>query len=151
MGMPFYKIIGPKNKEGGGSELEKRIKKAADSVVNFETTYIAKDGREIPVNFSASVMRDEEGKEQGIVCDGGDITEWKRVDEERQKYMAELERFNRLAVGRELKMIELKKEMNRLCERLGEKPRYDISFVDDNKITNYEIRNTGGKKENEKG
>ncbi len=130
IGMPFDKIIGPKDKEGGKIELGKRIKEAADSVVNFETTYIAKDGREIPVNFSASVMRDEEGREQGIVCDGGDITEWKRADEERQKYMAELERFNRLAVGRELQMIKLKREVNEAYERLGEKPPYELSLVD---------------------
>ncbi len=136
--MPFDKIIGPKDKEGGEIELEKRIKEAADSVVNFETTYIAKDGREIPVNFSASVMRDEEGREQGIVCDGGDITEWKRAEEERQKYMAELERFNRLAVGRELQMIKLKREVNEAYERLGEKPPYDLSSVDGETNENYE-------------
>ena len=33
--------------------------------------------------------------------------------------MEELEKFNRLAVGRELKMIELKKEIERLKEELG--------------------------------
>jgi len=130
IGMPFDKIIGPRDKEGGEIELEKLIKEAADSVVNFETTYIAKDGREIPVNFSASVMRDEKGKLQGLVCDAGDITERKKAEEERQKYMAELERFNRLAVGREMVVIELKQEVNRLSARLDEKPPYDLSFVD---------------------
>ena len=161
IGMPFDKIIGPKNKEGGGIGLEKLIKETADSVVNFETTYIAKDGKEIPVNFSASVMRDEEGRLQGIVCDGGDITERKKAEEERQKSMAELERFNRLTVGRELRMIELKQEVNQLYERLGEKPPYDLTFVDEHKITNEELRitneelneklETGDEKKNEKG
>ena len=130
IGMPFDKIIGPRDKERGKIKLEKLIKEAADSVVNFETTYIAKDGREIPVNLSASVMRDEEGKLQGVVCDGADITERKKAEEERQKYVAELEQFNRLAVDRELKMIELKREVNRAYERLGEKPPYDLSSVD---------------------
>lgn len=37
-------------------------------------------------------------------------------------------RFNRLAVGRELRIIELKKEMNRLLERLGESPCYPLDF-----------------------
>jgi hypothetical protein len=35
----------------------------------------------------------------------------------------ELTRFNRLVVGREVRMIELKQEVNELCRRLGEPPR----------------------------
>jgi len=36
----------------------------------------------------------------------------------------ELEQFNRASVGRELRMIELKEEINELCRRLGEAPRH---------------------------
>jgi PAS domain S-box-containing protein len=39
----------------------------------------------------------------------------------------ELERFNRAAVGRELRMIELKQEINELCHRLGEPPRHAMN------------------------
>ena len=137
IGMSFNEIIGPKNKEEGGIELEKRLKEAAGSAVSFETSYRAKDGREIPVNFSASVMTDEEGRRQGIVCDAGDITERKKRKEEIRKYITELEQFNRLAVDRELRMIELKREVNELYERLGEEPPYDLSFADDKR--NYEL------------
>ena len=128
IGMSFDEIIGPKNKEGGGGiELGKWLKEAAGSAVCSETTYRAKDGREIPVSFSSSVMTDEEGRLQGIVCDAEDITERKKSEEEIRKYMAELEQFNRLAVDRELKMIELKKEINALLVQLGEEPRYEIA------------------------
>ena len=138
IGMSFDDIIGPKNKEEeGGIELEKRLKGAAGSAVSFETSYRAKDGREIPVNFSASVMTDEEGRRQGIVCDAGDITERKKRKEEIRKYITELEQFNRLAVDRELRMIELKREVNVLYKRQGEEPPYDLSFADDKR--NYEL------------
>jgi DNA-binding NtrC family response regulator len=40
--------------------------------------------------------------------------------------IVELERFNDLSVGRELKMIDLKKEVNQLLLRLGEKEKYKI-------------------------
>ncbi len=36
----------------------------------------------------------------------------------------ELERFNRLTMGREMRVIELKREVNDLMHRLGEEPRY---------------------------
>ena len=39
---------------------------------------------------------------------------------------AELEHFNRVMVGRELRMIELKKEVNELCARAGQAPRYSL-------------------------
>ncbi len=40
----------------------------------------------------------------------------------------ELERFNRVAVGRELRMIELKTEVNELCRKSGGSPRYQMEF-----------------------
>jgi hypothetical protein len=36
----------------------------------------------------------------------------------------ELERFNRAMIGREMRMIELKREINELCRRLGEPARH---------------------------
>ena len=39
-----------------------------------------------------------------------------------------MERFNRLSVGRELQMIELKKEINELCRRAGEAQRFRTEF-----------------------
>jgi diguanylate cyclase (GGDEF)-like protein/PAS domain S-box-containing protein len=49
--------------------------------VNRETTYRSKDGRSIPVLFSAAAMRNEQGHVQGIVCVAQDLTERKRAEE----------------------------------------------------------------------
>jgi DNA-binding response OmpR family regulator len=38
-----------------------------------------------------------------------------------------LNRFNQTVVGRELRMIELKREVNELCAKLGEPPRHRIA------------------------
>ncbi|MCX6916073.1 MAG: PAS domain S-box protein [Verrucomicrobia bacterium] len=66
-----------------------------------------------------------------LVGTGIDITERKQAEEAlRQKAEAlrasnaELEQFNRAMVGRELRMIDLKQEINELCRRLGEPPRH---------------------------
>ena len=51
-----------------------------------------------------------------------------------QAHAEELDRFNRLAVGRELRMIELKKEVEEVCQRHGEATRYPIELADDTGI-----------------
>jgi len=48
--------------------------------------------------------------------------------DELRLHSEEMSRFNRVAVGRELRMIELKKEVDQLCQRLGESPRYPLEF-----------------------
>ena len=51
------------------------------SVVSMENTYLSKDGRKIPVLFSSSIMRDNDGKIQEIICTALDITERKQFEE----------------------------------------------------------------------
>jgi hypothetical protein len=40
--------------------------------------------------------------------------------------VADLERFNRLVIGREERMIQLKEEINGLTEKLGGEKKYNI-------------------------
>jgi len=56
-----------------------------------------------------------------------DITERKKAEEALKKKNKELETFNRLTVGRELRMIELKKEVNELLEKLGKEAKYKMA------------------------
>jgi len=60
----------------------------------------------------------------------------KRAEEEIQRHIEELRknneeltRFNRFSVGREMRMIELKKEINELCGKAGLQLRYPLDFV----------------------
>lgn len=62
-----------------------------------------------------------------------DIREAKRAERQLKRNMAELEKFNRLAVGRELRMIELKRELNDAARKAGLAEPYDLSFAEANK------------------
>ena len=62
-----------------GTRLTKLIEEG--SIHNYDMTYLTKTGEEIPVSFSGSVMRDEEGELVGIVGIARDITERKRAEE----------------------------------------------------------------------
>ena len=57
-----------------------------------------------------------------------DITEHKQTMEALRSTNEELERFNRVAVDRESRMIELKKQINELCAQAGLSGRYAIAF-----------------------
>jgi len=65
---------------------------------------------EIKVQARTKELRELTEKQEEII---------KERTKDLQEKMKELERFNRLAVGRELKMIELKKEIEKLQKELG--------------------------------
>jgi hypothetical protein len=76
--------------------------------------------------YNASVYKDARGGVLGVFAAARDVTAQKRAEaeiaEQRSKELerlAELERFQKLTVGRELKMIELKKEIEELKKRPG--------------------------------
>lgn len=80
-------------------------------------------------------LKEEDGGMAGVVHVARDISELKRAEESLKGHLEELkdtnnelERFNRVSVGRELRMIELKKEINELCLKIGEAKRYALEF-----------------------
>ena len=66
-----------------GSILEALLMQG--TVSNVETTYLTKDGKCIPMSLSGSLMQDERGQIQGLVCVAQDITERKRMEEEKRQ------------------------------------------------------------------
>jgi PAS domain S-box-containing protein len=67
-----------------------------------------------------------EGKEPLLGGIAIDITEMKRNSESVREKAIELERINSLMIGRELKMIELKKEINLMLVSMGQPEKYVI-------------------------
>ncbi|MGO8675262.1 MAG: response regulator [Limisphaerales bacterium] len=71
-------------------------------------------------------------KRQYVNFYGMDVTERKRAEDQLRQTNEELTRFNNAAVGRELRMIELKKEVNALCAQAGQPPRYALESDETN-------------------
>ena len=57
-----------------------------------------------------------------------DVNDIKQAEQEIRRNLEELTRFNQLMVGRELRMIDLKKEVNDLCDKLGQQKRHSLDF-----------------------
>ncbi|MEM5812542.1 MAG: PAS domain S-box protein [Candidatus Aenigmatarchaeota archaeon] len=111
--IPYPKIVHPEDLQRVGEEVSRYSKM---KIKGFKQEYriVTKSGDVRWIDDRTWVRRDPSGKithYQGIVMD---ITERKRMEEELQAKIRDLERFNRLAVGRELRMIELKKRIKEL-------------------------------------
>jgi PAS domain S-box-containing protein len=87
---------------------------------------IVVDGKTKWVREKAYLEFDNNGGLLGGFGITQDITERKRAEEELRARNAELTEFNSLMVDRELRMIELKEEVNALCRQAGEPPRYAV-------------------------
>jgi len=90
-----------------------------------------------PLLVRINPYRTEQTRHQGVVVTFIDISELKQAErdlkrraEELARANRELDRFNRLAIGREERIIELKSEINRLARALGLQEPYDLAFVD---------------------
>jgi PAS domain S-box-containing protein len=73
---------------------------------------------------SKTPYRDAEGRVIGIIGVARDITERKRAEAALQASNKELQAWHNATVGRELRMVELKKEIDALCVQFGQPPRY---------------------------
>ncbi|HBH46425.1 MAG: hypothetical protein A2445_03385 [Candidatus Jacksonbacteria bacterium RIFOXYC2_FULL_44_29] len=92
-------------------------------IFGFETVVRSKSGREIIVSVSAIARRDEDGEVVGYIFSLVDITETKKFEKQLTEQIQNLEKFQRLTVGREIKMIELKREISKLQKRGSKSPK----------------------------
>lgn len=58
-----------------------------------------------------------------------EVAERRRAEERLAEHARQLEKFNKLAVGRELRMVELKREINELAASLGRPEPYDVDHL----------------------
>ena len=78
--------------DSGASEVLREIRKRGGTVSGFESVLRSKDGSNIPVLISASVLLDEDGNEIGTVGFATDQRERKREQENLQKAYDDLEK-----------------------------------------------------------
>ena len=89
--------------------------KGTTNIMEIELRH--KDGRPVIMESSTRMVK-EDGRVVGFLNVLRDVTDRRKSETEVRGQAEELEKFNRLAVGRELKMVELKKRIAELEEKL---------------------------------
>lgn len=86
----------------------------------LELEVTCKDGSRKSVVLNGSVLGSD------VLLAFFDVTDRRSAEDALQRKVLELERFNRAMVDRELRIIELKREINRLLAATGQSARYRI-------------------------
>lgn len=122
IGMEVWKLVRPEEREMLKGRGEKRLK-GEDIPSYYEYRGVTKDGTTIWVGVTATVI--EYSKRPAVLVNVQDITErkqseetLKRLTDELQKRVKELEDFHDIVVGRELEMARLEEENERLREEI---------------------------------
>jgi PAS domain S-box-containing protein len=117
IGKDYFSLIYKGDREAARNRVEKRLT-GEDIPDRHEIRRINKDGKFLWTEVVATVIQ-YKGR-PAIMGNIIDISQRKQAEKEVKNRIQELEEFYDMAVGRELRNIELKKEIKKLKEELAE-------------------------------
>ena len=133
-GKTFLELTHPDDLPGHW-EGYSRLLRGEIAVYETEKRLVRKDGTSVWTHATVNLVADAANRPLCTVAITLDITERKGAEEalseshaQLRAHAEELTRFNRVAIGRELRMIELKNEVDEVCRRHGEAARYPVDF-----------------------
>lgn len=117
-------LIAPEHVSRSLSLLAKNMMGLSTGVDEF--TLIRADGARIETEITTYPVKIK--GHSYVLGIARDVTERKKSQEALVRTLMELKQYKEITVGRENKMVELKKEVNRLSKELGRSEPYDVSF-----------------------
>ena len=116
IGRPFTSFMFEEDVSDHLLKIEHRRQGRSES---YERRFRCKNGQTVWTLVSATPVTDDKYQYQGSFAMFTDITERKSAEETLRRRNKELERFEKLVVGRELRMMELKSRITQLEEALA--------------------------------
>ncbi|MCX6735786.1 MAG: PAS domain S-box protein [Candidatus Parcubacteria bacterium] len=99
------------------AELSRKILSGEVDHASLEKRYTHKNGHIVWVNLSIALVRDDKNIPLYFVVHTEDITKRREAEKALKEKVGELEKMNSFMVGREEKMMELKKEIEELKKK----------------------------------
>jgi PAS domain S-box-containing protein len=105
----------PEGKELAVQKFSARIQ--GKDIPAYEIEFEAKNGNKLKGKVMAKVIKDQKGNIVGEVVIISDVTEDRKLNNKLQEKVNQLESLTSVMVGRELRMVEMKKEISELKKK----------------------------------
>ncbi len=106
---------------------------ATHTGVVFETEMRHRDGHSVALEIHGMIQKDEQGRPTGFQGVSRDVGERKKTAAKMAEQLEELRRWHSALLGREGRVLELKREVNRLLGEAGKPIRYPVAETDTEK------------------
>jgi PAS domain S-box-containing protein len=117
----FDNFVPEKNRKQVKEIFEKIILGKEMTLAYFENPVKTKKGDEKTIAWHNALLRDGSGNVLGTVSSGEDITKKKEQERIEKERADDLKKANELMIGREMRIIELKKEIEEIKKEAEEK------------------------------
>jgi PAS domain S-box-containing protein len=123
-GRSIFDFISEHEKASAQKSFTQKISEGKSYTIGREREYLTKTGMKKLFVAHDFFLFDENGKVISVYTTMEDITENKQAEHALKEKISELERYKTITVNREMKMMELKNEINELYVKLNQKPKY---------------------------
>ncbi len=123
-GKSIFDFVSEKEKPSAQTSFAQKISEGKIYTGGREREYLTKNGEKKLFVAHDFFLFDENGKVISVYTTMEDITENKQAEQALKEKINELERYKTITVNREMKMMELKNEINELYVKLNQKPKY---------------------------
>jgi len=120
----IFDFISEHEKASAQKSFAQKISEGNSYTGGREREYLTKTGEKKLFVAHDFFLFDENGKVISVYTTMEDITENKHAEHTLKEKISELERYKTITVNREMKMMELKNEINELYVKLDQKPKY---------------------------
>ncbi len=124
LGKSIFDFISESEKTQAQKSFTQKISDVKSYTDGHERQYQTKSGEKRLFAIHDFFLFNEHGNVISVYTTMEDVTEGKKSSQTLKEKINELERYKLITVNREMKMMELKNEINELCAQLHQKPRY---------------------------